>query len=150
MVAGLVPLGVGMGAAMTPATSAISDALPSAQQGVGSALNDLSRELGGALGIAVLGSVLAATYRGRLHLPGVPAAVAAQARDSVALASRIGGPVSASAHTAFMSGMHLALYGAAVAAALAAGVVTALLRPQGAATAEPESQSRAAVLLGKS
>ncbi len=42
MLAGLVPLGVGMGAAMTPATTAITEALPQAEQGVGSALNDLS------------------------------------------------------------------------------------------------------------
>lgn len=48
---------------MTPATTAITDALPPEQQGVGSAVNDLARELGGALGIAVLGSVLASTYR---------------------------------------------------------------------------------------
>jgi len=73
MLAGLVPLGVGMGAAMTPATTAITEALPQAQQGVGSALNDLSREVGGALGTAVLGSVVTAVYRSSLHLPGVPA-----------------------------------------------------------------------------
>lgn len=58
LLAGLIPLGIGMGTAMTPATSAITGALPMAQQGVASAMNDLSREVGGALGIAVLGSVL--------------------------------------------------------------------------------------------
>jgi MFS family permease len=145
MVAGLVPLGIGMGAAMTPATSAISDALPAAQQGVGSALNDLSRELGGALGIAVLGSLLAATYRSRLPLPGVPAAVAAQARDSVALASRIGGSVSVSAHTAFMDGMHLALFCAAGASLLAAAAVTLLLRPHREASVAAEPRVAAVV-----
>jgi len=56
LLAGLLPLGAGMELAMTPATTAITDALPVAQQGVGSAMNDLARELGGALGIAVLGS----------------------------------------------------------------------------------------------
>jgi EmrB/QacA subfamily drug resistance transporter len=69
MVVGLVTLGAGMGAAMTPATAGITEGLPAAQQGVGSALNDLSRELGGALGIAVIGSVLNAAYRANLHLP---------------------------------------------------------------------------------
>ena len=59
MLAGLLVLGAGMGAAMTPATAAITEALPPQQQGVGSALNDLSREVGGAVGIAVVGSVLA-------------------------------------------------------------------------------------------
>jgi len=58
LLAGLLPLGAGMGLAMTPATATLTDALPAAQQGVGSAMNDLARELGGALGIAVLGSVL--------------------------------------------------------------------------------------------
>jgi hypothetical protein len=70
--AGLIPLGVGMGAAMTPATTAITEALPAAQQGVGSALNDLSREVGGALGIAVIGSIVTAVYRSSLYLPGIP------------------------------------------------------------------------------
>ena len=65
---------------MTPATTAITDALPAAKQGVGSAINDLARELGGALGIAVLGSLLQSTYRGHLHLDGVPAPVAEHAR----------------------------------------------------------------------
>jgi EmrB/QacA subfamily drug resistance transporter len=58
LLAGIIPLGAGMGLAMTPATTAVTNALPIAQQGVGSAVNDLARELGGALGIAVLGSVL--------------------------------------------------------------------------------------------
>ena len=63
MLAGLIPLGAGMGLAMTPATSAITEALPRAQQGVGSAMNDLARELGGALGIAVVGSLQQTVYR---------------------------------------------------------------------------------------
>jgi len=66
LLAGLLPLGAGMGLAMTPATAAVTDALPVDKQGVGSAMNDLSRELGGALGIAVLGSVLQSNYRGGL------------------------------------------------------------------------------------
>ena len=76
MAFGLVILGAGTGAAMTPATSAITAALPSSQQGVASAINDLSRELGGAIGIAVMGSILATTYRNHLHLGSVPAPLA--------------------------------------------------------------------------
>jgi len=68
-----------MGLAMTPATTAITDALPVAKQGVGSAMNDLARELGGALGIAVLGSVLQSTYRSHLHSTGLPEVVAERA-----------------------------------------------------------------------
>src|SRR5215467_6336495 len=70
---GLIPLGAGMGLAMTPATSGITSALPASQQGVASALNDLSREVGGAVGIAVLASVLAAGYQSHLHLGHMPA-----------------------------------------------------------------------------
>src|SRR5580692_10731618 len=79
-------------AGSAPATAAVTGALPAAQQGVGSAMNDLARELGGALGIAVMGSVLQATYRGHLPLPGLPAQLREQARTSLALADRIGGP----------------------------------------------------------
>jgi EmrB/QacA subfamily drug resistance transporter len=127
-VAGLVPLGAGMGLAMTPATSAITEALPSAQQGVGSALNDLSRELGGAFGIAVIGSILTATYRSHLHLTDVPTAVAAQAHASFGVASHIGGTVTAHAQSAFVSGMHAAMYSASAAALIGALIVGLLLR----------------------
>ena len=73
LLTGLVPLGAGMGLAMTPATAAITDALPLAKQGVGSAMNDLARELGGALGIAVLGSVLQSSYRSGMDSTGLSA-----------------------------------------------------------------------------
>ena len=52
----------GIGLAMTPATDTIMSALPAAQFGVGSAVNDTTREVGGALGIAVLGSLFAGAY----------------------------------------------------------------------------------------
>jgi EmrB/QacA subfamily drug resistance transporter len=124
---GLLVLGVGMGAAMTPATSNITNALPPAKQGVASAINDLSREVGGAIGIAVIGSIMTAIYRAHLAVPGVPAAVLGQAKDSVAVAAHIGGPVAAKADTAFIDGVHAALYTAAGAAALAAVVVFLML-----------------------
>jgi Na+/melibiose symporter-like transporter len=136
LLAGLIPLGAGMGAAMTPATSGITDALPVSQQGVGSALNDLSRELGGALGIAVIGSVLAASYRSHLQLPGLPPQVVDHARASLAVAARLGGSVRIEAGAAFVSGMHGALLCAAVAALLAAiGVVLLLGSPHQASEA---------------
>jgi len=125
---GLIPLGAGMGLAMTPATSGITSALPAAQQGVGSALNDLSRETGGAVGIAVLASVLTATYQSHLSLAHLPAAEASSARSSVAAATRLGGIVTAHAQTAFTDGMHLALLIAAGIVAAAAITVAALMR----------------------
>jgi EmrB/QacA subfamily drug resistance transporter len=131
IVAGLVPLGVGMGLAMTPATSAITEALPASQQGVGSAMNDLSREVGGALGIAVIGSVLAGVYRSNLSLPGAPEALVEKAKGSLAVAAHLGGSAAQAAHSAFMDGLHLALLVGAGAAVLAAVSVALLLRRPG-------------------
>jgi len=132
LVAGLIPLGAGMGLATTPATSGITSALPAARQGVGSALNDLSRELGGAVGIAVLASLLTGAYQSHLHLTGathLPAARVSLARSSVAVATHLGGTVAAQAQSAFADGMHLALYVAAgIVTAAAAGVATLLRR----------------------
>jgi len=119
-----------MGLAMTPATSGITSALPAAQQGVASALNDLSREVGGAVGIAVLASLLTAGYRGHLQLAHLPAAQAGQARSSVAVAARMGGAVAAQAHSAFADGMHLALYVTAGIVIAAAAAIATLLRGQ--------------------
>ena len=128
LLTGLLPLGAGMGLAMTPATAAITDALPAAKQGVGSATNDLARELGGALGIAVLGSLLQSTYRSQLHLVGVPTPLAEQARTSLALASRLGPSVTGDAQAAFTDGLQLALLCAAATVAAAAVAVAVLLR----------------------
>ena len=61
--AGLLPFGAGMALSGAPATTAIVASLPREKQGVASAVNDVSRELGGALGIAVLGSVMNSAYR---------------------------------------------------------------------------------------
>jgi EmrB/QacA subfamily drug resistance transporter len=131
--AGVVPLGIGMGLAMTPATTAITEALPAAQQGVGSAMNDLARELGGALGIAVIGSVLTAGYQAHLHLTGVPSPLAQRARGSFAVAAQLGNSVAVQARAAFVDGIHVALLVAAGSALCAALAVGLLLRARGAA-----------------
>ncbi len=138
LAAGLLVLGAGMGAAMTPATSAITSALPRRQQGVASAMNDLSREVGGALGIAVLGSVMTAVYRNHLTVPGVPTGVLEQARDSLAIAARLGRPIAHQADSAFIDGFHLAFLAAAAVAAVAAAVVAVLL-PRGDAAVVDEN-----------
>ena len=59
---GMIAMGIGMGFAMAPSTEAITSALPREQQGVASALNDVTRELGTSLGVALLGAVFAAGY----------------------------------------------------------------------------------------
>jgi hypothetical protein len=134
-----------MGLATTLATSGITSARPAAKQGVGSALNDLSRETGGAVGVAVLASVLTATYQSHLSLAGVPAAEAGRARSSVAIAARLGGTVTAHAQTAFADGMHAALLIAAGIVAVAAVTVALLMRqaaPQAQLTDAAGSQTR--------
>ena len=64
---GLLVLAVGIGLCMSPSTTAITESLPPEKQGVASALNDTVRELGGAVGIALLGSIVNAGYRSSVH-----------------------------------------------------------------------------------
>lgn len=82
---GIVAMGLGMGLAMTPSTEAITSSLPRAQQGVASALNDITREFGTALGVAMLGAILSAGYRTAIgpRLDGIPAGPAQTAREGV-------------------------------------------------------------------
>ncbi len=82
---GLLLIGLGMGFTMTPATQAITETLPADKQGVASALNDTSRELGGAVGIALLGSVLSAGYRSAMEpsVEGLPPALAEPASEGI-------------------------------------------------------------------
>ena len=61
----LVLLAIGMGLVMAPATESIMGSLPRAKAGVGSAMNDTTRQVGGALGVAVVGSVMLSMYGGR-------------------------------------------------------------------------------------
>lgn len=106
----------GIGLAMTPATDAIMGALPPEQFGVGSAVNDTTREIGGAMGIAILGSLFAAAYADRLRpqLPdGVPGEVARIITESlagaIAVAEQLGGAVgqalASAAQQAFVEAM---------------------------------------------
>lgn len=82
---GLMIIGLGMGLTMTPATEAITATLPAEKQGVASALNDTSREVGGALGVALLGSILSSGYRSAIEpsLAGLPADLAGPAREGI-------------------------------------------------------------------
>ncbi|MER5471243.1 MFS transporter [Streptomyces sp. NPDC002685] len=95
----LVILGLAIGLALSPCTDAIMGAFPEAELGVGGAVNDTSLELGGSLGIAILGSVLAGSYSSHLAdaTAGsrLPAGALSTAQDSVgagyAVAQGIGG-----------------------------------------------------------
>ncbi|MGI5290213.1 MFS transporter [Nonomuraea polychroma] len=125
---GMLAMGLGMGLTMTPSTEAITTALPSERQGVASALNDVTREFGTALGVALLGAVLNAGYRGAIdsRLDGVPDAAAADAREGVAnaLAAADGADPQAqalirAAQESFVDGWQQAMWaGAAVMAVL--------------------------------
>src|SRR3954466_5051716 len=64
-------LGAGMGVTAAPATGEIMSAVPLSKAGVGSAVNDTTRELGGALGIAILGSIANSAYRGAINMAGI-------------------------------------------------------------------------------
>ena len=80
----MIVLGVGMGFTSAPATEAIMGVVPKEKAGIGSAINDTTRELGGTLGVAVIGSVFASIYTARLALPqGLPSEAAHAARESV-------------------------------------------------------------------
>jgi len=88
---GYVVMGLGMGLSMSPSTEAITSSLPREQQGVASALNDIAREFGSGLGIALLGAVLSSGYSNAItrRLEGVPASAVDTARKGIANALAI-------------------------------------------------------------
>ena len=130
-------MGYGMGLAMAPATDAIMGSLPRAKAGVGSAMNDVVRELGGTLGVAVLGSVLTSSYGSGMDeaTAGLPPAAAAAAGDQVGAAHEIGAQLGGragatlidSANSAFVDAMATTATLAAVAAVIGALIALALL-----------------------
>jgi predicted MFS family arabinose efflux permease len=92
----MVLLGGGMGLASAPATESIMGSLPKAKAGVGSAVNDTTRELGGAFGVAIIGSVMSSLYAARLgdNLDGtVPAPALDAAKESMGAALAVGNQV---------------------------------------------------------
>lgn len=105
---GLLGMGLGLGLAMTPATASITDALPADKQGVASALNDTSRELGGAVGVALLGSILSAGYRSAIEpmLAGVPAEFAEPASDGIGNAFAVAADAGEHAPTIIDAAQH--------------------------------------------
>ena len=133
----VVPLGLAL--AGTPSTTVNTQALPPEKQGVASAVNDLSREFGSALGIAVLGSVLAAVYRTGVAevAAGLPGPAADAVEGSVAftrspMVAQLGAaaePIVAAARQAFLDGTTMALLVAA-AVLVATAVVAAILGPR--------------------
>ena len=89
---GLMVFGVGVGLLMSPSTAAITEALPAEKQGVASALNDTVRELGGAIGIALLGSLINSGYRSSVSsaTEGLSPELAHQVEDGIGSALAAG------------------------------------------------------------
>ncbi|NED87929.1 DHA2 family efflux MFS transporter permease subunit [Streptomyces sp. SID11233] len=143
--------GTGMAHVMPPVTVAVMQALPREKAGSGSAVNNTFRQVGGALGIAVLGSVLSAVYRSDIesHLGTLPAAARDTAAESIeatlGIAEKMGpkgAPLVAAAHDAFLSAMHVTAIGSAFVALLGA-IVVALFLPGRTPAAQPPAPGSA-------
>ena len=95
---GLVVIAFGLFLAMVPATNSIMGSLPLSKAGVGSATNATTRQVGGALGVAVLGSILTSVYRSQIQsaLGALPANTLAAAKNSVGAAIAVGNGVGGS------------------------------------------------------
>jgi predicted MFS family arabinose efflux permease len=135
---GLSVTALGMGLTTAPSTGAIMESLPLGKAGVGSAVNDTTRELGGALGVAALGSILASHFRGGLApaLQALPTAARAAAGSlggalstaaTLPLSTR--GSFTLSARRAYVDALDVTLLVAVVGITLAAFLVAYLLRP---------------------
>jgi MFS family permease len=146
-------MGAGMGLVMAPASTTIMTTVPAHQAGAGSAINDTIREVGGALGIAIIGSLAENIYRSKLgtvlaaaHLPPpvshlATSSVAAADLAGQHLGGAAGAQLTSAAHTAFTAAMATGMRVSAVVALVAAiGVAFALparRRPEAAALPQP-------------
>jgi len=138
--------GIGFGLAYIPATDSVMGSLPRERAGVGSAMNDTTRQVGGALGIAVLGSLLASGYRDAIAptASALPEAIGGAVRESVGaavtIAAGLGGAQGAAllqaARSSFVDGMSGALIGGMVVMAGAAVAALVVLPARGSEHAE--------------
>ncbi|TDO45160.1 EmrB/QacA subfamily drug resistance transporter [Kribbella sp. VKM Ac-2571] len=104
-------VGVSIGFTLPPMNGLALAALPLDRSGSGSALIQAARQVGGTLGVAILGTVLNAAYRDHLDVTGLPSAAAEAARDSASAAVAIGSPeLTRSARAAFVDGMDVTLW----------------------------------------
>jgi MFS transporter, DHA2 family, multidrug resistance protein len=136
-------MGAGIGLAMAPATEAIMGSLPKAKASIGSAMNDVVREVAGTLGIAVLGSLLAGAYASSMDgaTSGLSGEEAHMASDSVggahAVAAEVGGSAGAelvtTANQAFVDAMSTTASIAAAIAVVGALIAAAFLPARAAA-----------------
>lgn len=122
----IIFMSFGMANTMAPATDAVMGSVPLAKAGVGSAMNDTTRMVGGALGVAILGSIVNSIYSSKMAAAtaALPSEMAAKASDSVgaaiAIGAKAGGPqgeaLAASARSEFVTAMGFAFIAAAAVA----------------------------------
>jgi EmrB/QacA subfamily drug resistance transporter len=132
----MVLMGAGMGLAGAPSTESIMGSLPPERANIGSAVNDTTRELGGALGVAVVGSVMSSLYAAQLSdmLPdSLPPAAAEAARESLGAATQLGPDIANAARDAFVHAMSGASLVVAIVATLGAVVAWRYLPARAAA-----------------
>ncbi len=143
--------GAGMGGVMPSATEAVMSVVPRERAGSGSALTNTARQVGGALGVAVLGSIVAQVYRGQLspHLAGLPAAARSTTTGSItatqAVASRLGSAgvsLDRFADVAFVHAMHVTTV-ASAAITLVGALVVLVWMPGRAAASSPAAPAEA-------
>jgi MFS transporter, DHA2 family, multidrug resistance protein len=147
---GFVLLGAGLAATAAPATGMLMSAVPLDKAGVGSAVNDTTREFGGALGIAVFGTLVGSAYRSNMDLSGtdVPAGAARAADESIGAAWGVahglpsGEALLAQAQSAFVDAFRLTNLVSVAVAVLAAAFVWTALRPGRGDPAEAEADDR--------
>ncbi len=148
-------LAFGMGNVMAPSTDSVMGAVPEENAGVGSAMNDVTRQTAGAFGVAVVGSVMNAVYGSRMGdaVVALPDQAAEAARDSVGAAARVAsalpaevaGPLLNAARSAFTDALGSSLLVAAL-AALAGAILVARFMPSRhlpAIDAKPEAGAEA-------
>ena len=133
-------LAFGMGNLMAPATDAVMGAVPEANAGIASAMNDVTRMVAGAFGVAVFGSVVNTVYSGRMDeaVAGLPPEAARAASDSVGAASQIAlalpaeaaGRLADTAKTAFTDALGIAVLVSAGAALIGAVFIAKFMPPR--------------------
>ena len=152
VVVGYVVLSLGLAPVFTMATDLVVGTVPPERAGVASGLSETSAELGGALGIAVLGSVVTAVYRGRLAAAvpsAVPTAAAETARDTLAAAAAAAADLSGPAGPALLEAARDSFTEAVVVTAVisgllalvAAALVAVVLRDAGPPMSSPEEET---------
>lgn len=160
IVPGLIVLAVGVGLTMTPGTAAITGSLPVEEQGVASALNDTVREIGAAVGTALIGSLLSAGYSSSISdvaatLPGEAGEVVKEGIGGAMVVSAQmgpqGAPILKAAREAFVDGWGFSMWiaaGVAVVAAISAAVLTPSRRVEFAARDAAEAARDAVARTG--